>query len=271
MKRILLVVPFCICAAGALAQDEGSAASSGEPNLLNEAWAMDDAVPLATGQVDLRFSFGWVTADFPANRGDSDDDFFFTPSLVWGTCDNVEAFVSVPIWLGDGGDVGANDRGNADTFAGFLWRFAEPQDAWPAMAVQVTARIPTGDNSGGVDGEFRLILTNDYDSGLRSHVNVFASTVNGNNEPSLEHFQYGVVLGMDGPLCSNGAVRWVADYMHRSRFREGAANINLFEIGWEWEMAEAQRLGMSVQVGLDDNEDTPNFGAIITYSHSLTF
>ena len=269
MRRTLAILPVLLCLAPAMGQDADTAA--GGPNLLSEAWQMDDAVTLPTGQVDLRFSFGWETASFPANGGDSDDDFSIQPSLVWGTCNNVEVFASVPVALGDGGDVGALDRSNADTMIGFTWRFAEPMDAWPAMALKATARVPTGDNSSGVDGELRLIMTNDYDSGIRSHLNFFGQTVNGNNDPGLDHFQYGVVVGMDGPLCSNGAVRWVADYMHRSRFREGAANINLFEVGWEWEMAEAQRLGMSLQVGLDDNEDTPNVGAIITYSHSLTF
>lgn len=269
MKRTLAILPVLLLLAPAAGQDADTAA--GGPNLLSETWQMDDAVTLPTGQVDLRFAFGWETAGFPANGGDSDDDFTFQPSLTWGTCNNVEVFVAVPVALGDGGDVGAIERGNADTTLGFTWRFAEPAGAGPAMALKASVRVPTGDNSSGVDGELRLIMTKDYDSGIRSHINAFARSVNGNNESGIDNSQFGFVAGMDGPLCSDGTVRWVADYMHRSRRHLGGTNTNMLELGWEWDMADAEKLGFSLQIGLDDNEDTPNFGAIITYSHSLTF
>jgi len=246
-------------------------AVSGGANLLSELWLVEDATPLDTGQVDLRLTLAWVTASAPANRGDSDDDFVVVPSLRWGAWNNVEVFATVPVWVGDGGDVGPLDVGNADTMLGFTWRIHEPEGIWPAHALRGHLRVPTGDNSSGVDGELRLILTNDYDSGVRSHFNAFAQTVNGDNDPDLRHFQWGAVFGVDGPLCGDGAVRWVADYLHRSSYHFGAGNVNMLEAGLEWDMAAAQKLGMSLQVGLDDNEDTPNFGAAITYAYSLTY
>lgn len=270
MKRILIIAPMLMLVATVSAQDTGTTAS-GSPNLTSELWQMDDAVPLDTGQVDLRLTLGWVTGSGPFNRGNSDDDFVIQPSIVWGACENVEVFAAVPVALGDSGDVGALEEGNADTTVGFTWRFREPEDTWPAMALKASARIPTGDNSNGVDGEARLILTNDYDSGVRSHLNGFIQTINGDNDGDLREFGWGVVAGLDGPLCGDGAVRWVADYLHRSGRHNGSRNTNLLELGWEWDMDDAQKLGMSFQIGLDDNEDTPNFGAIVTYAHSLTF
>jgi hypothetical protein len=255
----------------AAAQETGGSEAAGALNLTSELWQIDDAVPIATGQVDLRMTFGWVTAGFPANLGDSDDDYVFQPSLRWGTCNNVEVFAEVPIWLGDSGDVGALDEGNADTTVGFTWRMAEPEGDWPAMALRASARIPTGDNSNGVDGELRLILTNDYEADVRSHVNGFVQSINGDNDQGLRDFNWGVALGMDGPLCGDGAVRWVWDYMIRGGLHNGTSAMNILELGWEWDMAEAQNLGMSVQIGLDHTDDTPNFGAMVTYSHSLTF
>lgn len=260
----------------------------GGADVLGELWSFQDATPVAPGQLDLRLTGQWITAGAPANRGDSNDDFVVTPSLVWGSCPNVEVFARVPAWVGDAGDIPGQDSGNFDTYLGFLWRFAEQQDNWPAMAFQGTARIPTGDNSSGVDGEFRIILTNEYASGIRSHFNAFATTVNGHNDESdnryetsfngrpqysddTRDFQYGGVIGLDGPLCDNGAVRWVFDYMNRSSYHDGASNINLLDVGWEWATSDASHLGMSMQVGLDDNEDTPNFGAKVTYAWSITY
>jgi hypothetical protein len=261
-------------------------------DLTSELWLMDDATPIATGAADLRMTFRWVTASAPANLGDSDDDFVLEPSLRWGPCKNVEVFASVPIWLGDGGDMGAVEDGNGDTYVGFTWRLLEPQDIWPALALGATARIPTGDGSSGVDAELRLILTNEYDSGIRSHINIFGKSVNKVSTPVIpippprggptwgdpsphpsypRHFQWGVVLGLDGPLCADGAVRWVADYMNRSSYHYGAGNLNILELGWEWTMSEAHKLGMSMQIGLDDNDDTPNFGAGISYAYSLMY
>ncbi len=78
-----------------------------------------------------------------------------------------------------------------------------------------------------------------------------------------------MVVGMDGPLCADGAVRWVADYMHRNSERDHAGNMNMLELGWEWAIAEGHELAMSFQVGLDDNEDTPNFGAGLIYALSI--
>ncbi len=257
-----------IAAMPAFAQN-GNGNGNGGADLIRELWFIDDATPVPTGQVDLRLTFRWITSSFPANLGDSSDDYVVTPSLTWGACENVEVFADVPVWVGDGGDAGALEEGNADTNLGFTWRLTDQQDYWPAAALRGTMRVPTGDNSNGVDGELRLLLTNEYDEGLRSHLNAFASTVNTDNDENLRHFQWGVAVGMDGPLTSDGAVRWVADYLHRSSFHYGIRNINQFEAGFEWNMDEAQKLGMSIQVGLDQSGDNSNLGAAVTYAYSL--
>lgn len=273
MKRfVVLTLGLTVAGASAVAQDSQTAdTSSGAKNLMRELWLVDDARPIPTGQVDLRLTVNWSTASAPANLGDSNDDFTITPSLTWGACENVEAFAALPVSVADGGNRPGLDDGNVDADFGFNWRFCEPEGHMPAAALRVTVRIPTGDGSNGIDGEARLILTNEYDSDLRSHINVFAETINGDSDEDLREFQYGLVIGMDGPLCADGAVRWVADYMNRSGFHNGTSNINILELGWEWDMNDSQKLGMSFQIGLDHTGDTPNFGAGIAYSHSLTY
>lgn len=304
MKRMCVLMCVVLAAGTVLAQEESdvtyettTTVSSGE-DLISQLWYMEDATPLDTGQVDLRLGFGWVTASAPANLGDSDDDFVVTPSIVWGAAEDLELSVSVPVWVGDGGDVGVIEDINYDTTVGVLWRIIHQstkcaqcgKGPFPALALSGSARIPTGCGSSGVDGELRLILTNEYDSGIRSHFNAFAQCVDrdygdtfGRNgrmrglgrldreSVELRDFQYGFVVGLDGPLCADGAVRWVLDYMNRRSYHEGADNINMLETGWEWTMSDVHKLGFSLQIGLDDHDDTPNFGAALNYAYSLTY
>lgn len=265
-----------------------------DANLLSNLWSMEDATPVPAGSVDLRLSYQWVTASSPANGGDSDDDSILSPNIWWGIAENWELTFNTPLWVGDGGDRPGGLDGNGDTYVGLLWRFGQQDDCWPAMALKTTVRIPTGDASEGIDGELRLILTNEYDSGVRSHLNGFLITANGDNDVSgplagprdedilvllgradpvqdRRDFQWGIVLGLDGPLCDDGSTRWVIDYMHRSSVHYGSGDMNILDAGLQWRLDECRMLGISAQVGLDDNEDTPNAGASVTYSYSLNF
>lgn len=273
MNRALVVVSAVVgLGAGALAQEADmtmqtstTTAVAGQTDLTSELWSMEDATPIGLGKVDVRLTGRWVTGPGPSK----DDDLIIEPSIVWGPCDNVEVSIAVPAWLGDAGDAGPNKDGNGDTRIGMLWRIMDQQDYWPAVALSGTARIPTGDGSSGIDGEFRVVLTNEYDSGIRSHVNAFAKSANGDNVANVRHFQWGAVVGIDGPLCEDGAVRWVADYVHRTNGRRGFGNVNLVELGWEWQVADVHKVGMSGLVGLDRDDDVPNFGAALTYAFSI--
>ena len=316
MKRNVALVCACLFAVSAAAQESDvtqittteEVVSSDVDLLGRQLWNMEDATPLDTHKVDLRLGFRWVTSSYPANRGDSDDDFAVVPSIVWGCCPNVQVSLSTPVWLGDGGDRpgrkdfwggddgrgfggggawwggdhGSGLDGNVDTYIGVLWRIYEqttttcPQDGcisfpMPSVALSGTMRVPTGCGSSGVDAELRLILTTEHACGIRSHLNGFVETVNGDNDVNRRDFQWGVVLGADGPLCADGAVRWVADYMFRSSYQDDVDEMNILELGWEWKMADAHKLGMSMHAGLDDNDDTPNFGMGLTSAFSIMY
>jgi hypothetical protein len=270
----------------------------GGPNLTSDMWNVDDATTLETGRVELRFTYRWITAGYPANNGDSSDDHIVTPGIVWGAADNLELFANVPTWVGDGGDRPAFDYGNYDPYVGLTWRLADQDGMKPATALRFTARVPACDNSQKSDVEGRLIFTNEYDSGIRSHFNAFAITANGNDAPPTSfddgdgffglagglgflfgdgaeydrrHFQWGFVFGMDGPLCADGAVRWVLDYMHRSSEVYGRNNTQILEAGWEWDIDDCNKFSMGVQVGVDRIGDTPNFGTTVNYTRALTY
>ena len=64
---------------------------------------------------------------------------------------------------------------------------------------------------------------------------------------------------------------WVVDYVNKTSNFYGHSNMNLIDVGWQWTMDDASQLGMSMLIGLDDEEETPNFGAAVTYAMALTY
>ncbi|MEK6676219.1 MAG: hypothetical protein AABZ47_11275 [Planctomycetota bacterium] len=262
-----------------ITQRESKIAKAGY-DVLTELWSFEDATPVSTGQVDLRLTLRW----FPEPAVDDDDDSIVQPSIVWGVAENWELSAAVPAWLCDNGNRGPYEDGNYDTFLGALWRFAEQEGYWPAMALGAKVRIPTGEGSDGIDGVLRLNLTNEYDSGIRSHVNGLLKTVNTNNDNNLtddddfnwwtygsggaRDFQWGVVLGLDGPLSDDA--RWVVDVIHRSSETNGQHNITQADAGLEYQLADNQRLGWAFNASLDHaNNDAPYYGVSLTYAYSL--
>jgi hypothetical protein len=300
MKRGISFVALLILAAPAFGQSSSSTTVTTTTTTTTTSQAdyftgflLQDASTLPAGQVDLRLRFDWFTSTH------AEDAFTLTPALVWGVADGFEFFAEVPVSLGEGGerpgsrnsvrsermklqeesrslsedlDPDAGDpllEGNGDTYIGAQWRFFEQEDSVPSMALRGTARIPTAHDSNGVDGELRLILTNDYDSGVRSHLNGFVKTINGDNDAEARDFQWGIVAGVDGPLNSDGSARWVLDYYHASAVHRAESNIHMLEFGSEWTLSDEHKFGLLARVGLDHHRDTPDFGAGIQYSYSI--
>lgn len=299
MKRYLCVLAVCTLGVAAVAQESETTNIKTTTtvivedsfDLLTPLFLMTDAVPVQPCSVHLRLNFRWETADGAATGGDNDDDFILTPAVVWGIAEDWEVWANVPIWFGDAGNRGPFEDGNYDTYVGALWRFKDQEGMWPAMALAGEARIPTGDGSSGVDGELRLVMTNDYDSGLRSHVNIFGISQNGNNADTLvgdesEGFLdfegprqvsstscvWGVVVGMDGPLGEGGDLRWVADYMFRGpRYTQSDKNQHVAELGLQWALDGDRAFGIVGTAGLHNDQETPDYGLGMTYSHALRY
>ncbi len=247
---------------------------SGFDLLGGETFNVTDAVPFQCGAVDLRLAGRWTetAATSPGNgnrRGDDTDDAWsVTPVVVWGVAENWEMSFALPIRnvenLSDATD------GNFDTYFGLLWRFKEQDGTWsPAMALASNLRIPTGEGSNGVDWELRLAMTNEYDSGIRSHLNFFGITANGDNVENLRHFQYGAVAGLDGCLFGHEELRWVADYMYRISDHDGGGGQNIGEAGVQWQLDDTSKIGFSVQASLDHADDASDWGAALTYAYTI--
>ena len=197
MKRMLSCMFVLTLAVSAVAQEKEkttvktttTTVKSDFDLLGGETFNVTDATPFSTHAVDLRFAFRWETESFPADAGDSNDDFYVQPVMVWGCCPNVEVSSTVPVQVGDGGHIPGQADGHHDGYWGLLWRLTEQRDYWPALALASSLRLPTGQRSNGVDWELRMALTNEYDSGIRSHLNFFGITANHQNYGDLRHFQ----------------------------------------------------------------------------------
>jgi hypothetical protein len=300
MKQGLFVLLVMGCAVNAFAQNKQPAKQpdskevttvktttttvASDVDLLGgETFNVIDATPLKTGTIDLRLAgrykeaTGTVTHKQSTSLGrkntDADDNqWIMTPEIVWGAKENFELHLAVPTWVDNSWNIPGQPDGNYDTYIGSLWNFYQQEDWWPSMAIGTRTRLPTGEHSNGIDTELRLSMTNEYESGLRSHLNFFGKVVNGDNIENSRNIQYGAVAGLDGPLCADGAVRWVFDYMYQISDVDGGGRSNSAEAGWQWQMADAHKLGMSVQAGLDhSDETTPDEGAVLTYSYTITY
>jgi len=227
---------------------------------------LEDAIPVPVGQVDLRLRFEWVTDDYA--DVDGDDDFVLGAGFHVGIVEDWQLSLDVPFNVGDGRnktDAVRGFDGNGDATAGVMWQFADQAEYVPAMALQFKIKFRTGYRHSDLDGEARLMLTNEYDSGLRSHINFFLETERGDWHRLL----WGAVIGIDGPMCAGGAVRWVADLAHTNSEHLNGKNSTSLELGFEWEMMENHNLGLTTQFGLDDHDETPDFGARLMYSLEL--
>jgi len=241
---------------------------SGFDLLGGETWNVTDATPFSQGAIDLRLAGRW-TESARTKDGGTDDAWTIQPALVWGAAENLEVSFTVPVTHVD--NFNEAPDGHYDTYFGLLYRLKDQEDCWPAIALASNLRIPTSEDSNGVDWELRLALTNEYDSGIRSHFNIFGITVNHDNYPDARDFQYGAVVGLDGPLCSDGAVRWVADYQYRISDQDGGGGQNTGEAGFQWQIDDCNKLGFSVQAGLDHAESTSHVGAALTYAYTLRY
>jgi hypothetical protein len=233
---------------------------SGFDLLGGETWNVTDATTFTQGAVDLRLAARYTESAI-TDDGDTDNAWTLQPVVVWGASDRLELAFTVPIKnienLGDAPD------GNYDSYLGGQYRFTEQEGCWPALALASNIRIPTGNGSNGMDWELRLVLTNEYDSGIRSHVNLFGLYADHDNyeHADLRNFQYGTVLGLDGPLGDDGSLRWVLDWQYRISDVEGGGGQNTGEAGLQWQINECNKIGFSVQMALDHAETTSDVGA----------
>jgi hypothetical protein len=204
------------------------------------------------GEWELEVEGEWVTG-----AGAGDDDFSLAVPIKYGITNDLFVELEVmPMNMGDGGDGGAGDLALQ-----VFYQFLHETDALPAFATWAEMRIPSGDQSSGVDGELHFNLTKTLCSKFRAHFEGWIMTANGSRgeaEGNRRDFQWGVGPGFDYEIDAKTIA--VLNYLMRSSEEEGHHNQNILEFGLAREIVEHQWVKAALDVGLDGQEETPEFG-----------
>lgn len=266
---IMFVAGFMVlsCAAGVRAQEEDNVRAQTEESDyrgVSDFFNVREANANVTqGEWELEIASGWST-----DSAGGDDDFFFPEaSLKYGITD--ELFVELellPINLGDGGD-----QGNGDLDLTLFYQFVQETDTMPAVGSWVEMRIPTGQGSSGVDGEFHTALTKSINDQMRVHLAGFIETANGgrgDEDKNRRRFQWGVGPGFDYQF--DDQTLGLVNYLITSSEEYGNQDSNVLQFGLVRELAETesteQTLKLALDVGLDGHEGTPNFAFMVQWA-----
>jgi len=214
--------------------------------------SLEDGQPGGPGEWELQLDFGWETTSDEPDPATIKTELKYTPD---GSefLRNMKLLLDLPFELGNG-DI----DGNADIGFGWQQRWVTENDRMPTLATLAEIRIPSGDDSSGVDGTLTGIMAKDLGPGT-FYINAFAKTVNGNNIENRRDFQWGFRTGYKWRLDQD--ISFIADYLLESSEERGHRDINAFELSGQYRVNENLTIGPGILIGLDDNDETPNFGA----------
>jgi hypothetical protein len=222
--------------------------------------SLEDGQPGNPGEFEIELRSGWQT------RSGEHDPVFLEPELEY-TLDgseflrNTQLKLGVPLTLGFGDYVG-----NGDLSFGWQQRWVKEDCNMPTLATLAEMRIPSGYEGSGVDGKLTGIVAKDVGPGT-AYFNAFIKTANGHEIEDLRHFQWGGRVGYKWRVSECFSV--IGDYVHQSSEETGHANSNTLELSTEYKVDEHLSIGPGIVIGLDRNEETPNFGAGITMKYSF--
>jgi hypothetical protein len=213
---------------------------------------LEDGQPGLPGQFQLQFDMSWDTTS-----GQS-DTFELRPELQY-TLDgdeflrNMMLSLAIPAELGNGGV-----DGNLDAVFGWQQRWFREEGWIPTFSTFAEMRIPSGYQSSKVDGTFTAILAKEIGPGT-AYLNGSLKTANGNNVQNVRHFQWGVAAGYQWRITEDLSL--IGAYLHSSSEQRGHSNSNTLEISSRYDLTDQLSIGPGITIGLDDNEETVNFGA----------
>jgi len=221
--------------------------------------SLEDGQPAGPGDWELQLQSGWGTWS-DTGRHDPlllEPAVKYTPHRYGPTgahfLENTQLRLQMPFALGTG-DV----PGNGNLHFGWQQRWVAECGLMPTFSTLGEIRMPTRDGSGGVDGTFTGILARTLGPGT-GYLNGWARSANATDIEKLRHLQWGFRTGYKLPLSDRTSL--VAVYSHSSSTAEGSANRNVLELGASFRTRHHLSFGPGVFVGLDDNAETPHFGA----------
>jgi hypothetical protein len=230
--------------------------------------SLEDGQPGKPGEFEVEMKWGWEMIstrkgplkEHPHNTFGFEGEIEYT---LQGNefLNNTQLQLAVPLELGNG-----RVDGNGDIILGWQQRWVKEADMVPTLATLAQIRVPSGDQSSGVDGTLTAIIAKELGPGT-AFFNAFGKSANGNNFEDVRYFQWGFRAGYKWRLSDQFAI--VGDYAYQSSEERGHGDLNILEFGGEYRVTDNLTIGPGLQIGLDDNEETPDVGAGIQLKYSF--
>lgn len=218
--------------------------------------SLEDGTGGPPGEVALELNSGWLT------RSGEPDEYPLSLELKWTPggnefLDNTELAVGVPLELG----VGAV-KGNGDIELGWQQRWVKDNGMVPTLGTLVEIRTPSGLHSSGVDAIVTGIVAKEMGPGT-GFLNLWMRSANGNNIDEVRGFQWGFRAGYKWRITEQLA--FIGVYSHEISEEKHHGDLNLLEFASQIEVCDHLTVGPGIIAGLDNNEETPDFGAGVRF------
>jgi hypothetical protein len=222
--------------------------------------SLEDGQPGAPGSLELQLDFGWSTTSDESDPIIWDTQLKYTPD---GSefLRNMQLSLTVPLELGNAGI-----DGNGDSEFAWQQRWVAEDGDMPTLATIFSMRAPTGYQSSGVDGTFTGIVAKDCGPGT-FYLNGWVKSANGDNIEDRRDFQWGGRLAYLWRFAEDASL--TMDYVNQTSEVHGKSNMNVLELGAQFQINENVIVGPGIFVGLDGKDSTPNFGAGIRVTYSF--
>ena len=210
----------------------------------------------------------WMKWDTKSNG--RDDNFGMQQAFRYGITNSFFAEISVQEPnLGDGDRQGAGDIGIV-LFNRFV-KEVKGGDT-PAVAGIAELRLPSGHGSRNTDIKLTGIVTKSLEWGMRAHFQGYIQSANGGYSDYVDcdrrDIQFGFGPGFDWEVDDKTLV--LINYLNKSSDKNVDHNNNILELGATRQIVATERMQehikVAIDVGLDGQDETPNFGAKFLWS-----
>lgn len=261
--------------ASAPAKTGEASAAEGEDRLtehqsVDTFLSLEDGQPGSPGELEAELLWGWQAISTHKTKGplkgETENSYDLEAEIEYTLkgsdfLNNTQLILAAPLTLGEG-----RVDGNGDVTFGWQQRWIKDNGAMPTLSTLAEIRTPSGDQSSGVDGTLTGIAAKEMGPGTL-FLNGFVKTANGNNIEDVRHFQWGVRAGYKWRLSEQLAI--VGDYSYQSSIERGHGDVDVLEVGAEYHVSDHLTIGPGIQIGLDDNEETPDVGAGLLVKYSF--
>ena len=161
--------------------------------------------------------------------------------------------------LTQGAEIGSGRvDGNGDTELNWQQRWHVEAGKVPTLATLFSVRLPTGNGSTGVDATLTGILDKDLGPGT-VYLSAWGTVPLDVEDDALRDFIWGTQLGYKWRVSERFAM--YGNYVFKGSEEFGQKESSILELAAQYEVNDRLVLGPGILVGLDNRDETPEFGA----------